>query len=102
MSIKPDDGHRRRAILQTCATMFAASLAWATGSRAAQPASEQHVKWIAFYGQIANEQALASLASYDIVVLDPMFAGSIATVAADHARVCGYLRSGSRTVFTTR
>ncbi|MGP0002008.1 MAG: endo alpha-1,4 polygalactosaminidase [Acetobacteraceae bacterium] len=94
MSIKPDDGHRRRAILQTCATMFAASLAWATGSRAAQPASEQHVKWIAFYGQIANEQALASLASYDIVVLDPMFAGSIATVAADHARVCGYLSLG--------
>ena len=74
--------------------MCAASFAWATGTRAAKPASEQHMKWIAFYGQIADEQALASLASYDIVVLDPMFAGSIAMVARDRARVCGYLSLG--------
>ena len=74
--------------------MCAASFAWATGARAAQTASEQHVRWIAFYGQIADEQALASLASYDIVVLDPMFAGSIATVARERARVCGYLSLG--------
>ncbi len=74
--------------------MCAASFAWATGSRAARTASEQHVRWIAFYGQIADEQALASLASYDIVVLDPMFAGSIATVASERARVCGYLSLG--------
>ncbi|MGC1411286.1 MAG: endo alpha-1,4 polygalactosaminidase [Acetobacteraceae bacterium] len=84
----------RRAILQACAAMCTASFAWATGSRAATQAAEQQLRWIVFYGQIADEQALAALASYDIVVLDPMFAGSIATVARDRARVCGYLSLG--------
>jgi uncharacterized protein (TIGR01370 family) len=49
------------------------------------------VKWIAFYGQTANEQVLAS---YDIVVLDPMFKGSILAVAKAGARLYGYLSLG--------
>ena len=49
-----------------------------------------------FYGQIADEQALAALASYDIAVLDPMFAGSIATVARDRARAMWVTRASAR------
>jgi uncharacterized protein (TIGR01370 family) len=49
------------------------------------------LRWIAFYGQTADEEVLSA---YDIVVLDPMFQGSIATIAKGRARVCAYLSLG--------
>ena len=81
----------RRTILQACAAVIAASLAGVTRPRAASQNPRQRVKWVAFYGQTADESVLAS---YDIVILDPMFQGSIAAVAQAGARVCGYLSLG--------
>jgi len=81
----------RRTILQACAAVIAASLAGVTRPRAASQNPRQRVKWVAFYGQTADEPVLAS---YDIVILDPMFQGSIAAVAQAGARVCGYLSLG--------
>jgi len=77
----------RRTILKTCAAMIAGASVLATGS--AVPRRSR--RWIAFYGQTADEQVLAS---YDFVVLDPMFKGSIDAVAKAGARVCSYLSLG--------
>lgn len=82
---------RRRTILKACAAVIAASLVGLTRSRAASENSQRRVNWVAFYGQTADERVLAS---YDIVVLDPTFQGSIAAVAEAGARVCGYLSLG--------
>ncbi len=71
--------------------MSAASSGWTTWLRRSKAASESCIKWIAFYGQAADEQVLSS---YDIVVLDPMFKGSVAAVAKHGARVCAYLSLG--------
>jgi uncharacterized protein (TIGR01370 family) len=49
------------------------------------------IKWITFYGEMADAQLLSS---YDTVVLDPGFIGSIADVAQAGSRVCGYLSLG--------
>ena len=81
----------RRTILKACTTLIAASFVWAAGLRTARSATEPCVKWVAFYGQTADEQVLSS---YDIVFLDPAFQGSIAAVAKSGARVCAYLSLG--------
>jgi polysaccharide biosynthesis protein PelA len=80
----------RRTALKACTTAVAAAWAWTFRAPAAK-AAPQRVKWIAFYGQTADEQVLAT---YDIVVLDPMFMGSIAAVAKAGARLYGYLSLG--------
>ena len=54
--------------------------------RAAQ--ARTSVKWVAMYGPVADERALSS---YDIVVLDPGFRGSVSSVREKGARVCAYL-----------
>jgi uncharacterized protein (TIGR01370 family) len=81
----------RRTILKSYATMIGAIPVWAAWSRRAKAATAQPIKWVAFYGQTADEQVLGS---YDIAILDPMFKGSIAAVATGGARVCAYLSLG--------
>jgi polysaccharide biosynthesis protein PelA len=86
----------RRAILAAAATTAGAflSAAIADPNRSEPngfPASDRSLRWLAFYGLTAAE---ALLASYDVVVLDPAFQGSISQVAAAGARVCGYLSLG--------
>jgi uncharacterized protein (TIGR01370 family) len=80
----------RRTIIKACATLIAARCLWGV-SPAATAAPERRLKWIAFYGQTADEQVLSS---YDIVILDPMFKGSISAAGAASARVCAYLSLG--------
>ena len=74
----------RRALLQAA---MAAAATWATSAVAAP----QHMKWIAYYGQTAD---VATLAGYDLVILDPGFRGSIPAVKEAGARVCAYLSLG--------
>jgi polysaccharide biosynthesis protein PelA len=81
----------RRTLLQALAV-----LGLGGGRAFANPPHEEmvmsgRIKWVAYYGATADEQALAA---YEIVVLDPMFQGSVAAVAAGGARVCGYLSLG--------
>jgi uncharacterized protein (TIGR01370 family) len=85
----------RRRILQACTSLMAANPVWTIRSRAAKVASGRSTKWVAFYGQTADEQVLSS---YDIVVLDPTFQGSIGEVAKAGARPCGYLSLGEISV----
>ena len=74
----------RRALLTGCAAMAASS-----GVAVAGPSP---VTWIAFYGQTADEKVLAT---YDYVVLDPSFRGSLAAITSGgKARVCAYLSLG--------
>src|SRR5437764_7172228 len=80
----------RRTILKLCAALVASSV-WSAGSRASKVSPERSLKWIAFYGQTSDEQVLSS---YDIVILDSMFKGSVAIVAEAGARVCAYLSLG--------
>ena len=65
------------AFLKACAKLLAACPIWAAGAWAARRSSVGGGKWIAFYGQTADEQVLAS---YDVVILDPMFQGSISAI----------------------
>lgn len=86
----------RRAILTAVATIAGGVLSAATANPSRSvpdwiPASDRPLRWLAFYGMMAAE---AVLATYDIVVLDPAFQGSIDQVAAAGARVCGYLSLG--------
>jgi polysaccharide biosynthesis protein PelA len=86
----------RRAILAAAATTAAGffSAAMARPGRSEPDVfsgSDRSLRWLAFYGTTAEE---AILATYDVVVLDPAFQGSISEVAAGGARVCGYLSLG--------
>ncbi len=81
----------RRTLLQACAVLGAALSLRSSQPQSAETLSAQKFKWLAFYGQTADE---ALLASYDIVVLDPMFRGSLEQVASKGARLCGYLSLG--------
>jgi polysaccharide biosynthesis protein PelA len=58
---------------------------WLAFSRAASAGS---IRWLAFYGESADD---AALAGYDIIILDPGYRGSIQTIVARGAHVCGYL-----------
>jgi polysaccharide biosynthesis protein PelA len=85
----------RRDVLKACAILIASSLVWtansAWGWATRKLATWHRLRWIVFYGQTADEEVLSG---YDIVVLDPMFQGSVAKVAKRGARVCGYLSLG--------
>jgi len=84
----------RRTILKACAALVAATPAWATSD----PMPKRRLRWIAFYGQSADEQVLST---YDFVVLDHLFNGSIDAVAKGGARVCSYLSLGEIRVSDT-
>jgi uncharacterized protein (TIGR01370 family) len=83
----------RRTVLQACAALWAQS----NSSRAGTP-SQPRLKWLAFYGQTANEDVLAT---YDIVILDPLFQGALAQVDRRRTRLCGYLSLGEARVADT-
>jgi hypothetical protein len=51
----------------------------------------KNLRWVVFYGQTADE---ATLATYDIVILDPGFLGSIEAVGRSGAQLFGYLSLG--------
>jgi uncharacterized protein (TIGR01370 family) len=51
----------------------------------------RRIRWVVFYGQTADE---AALAGYDIVILDPGYLGSIEAIAKSGATVAGYLSLG--------
>ena len=55
------------------------------------PEPAKSIRWIAFYGATADESVLAT---YDIVILDPAFQGSLDVVVSLGARICGYLSLG--------
>jgi uncharacterized protein (TIGR01370 family) len=81
----------RRTLLQACAALGTILSTWSTRSRAADLSPKRRLKWLAFYGQSADERELGG---YDVVVLDPMFQGSLAQVGSNGARLCGYLSLG--------
>jgi len=89
----------RRRLLQL-GTALAASLgsplvrvrpAHAAFAHAIPLPAGRSLRWVAFYGQAADEDVLST---YDLVVLDPMFAGSIERIAGQGRRICGYLSLG--------
>jgi uncharacterized protein (TIGR01370 family) len=92
----------RRRFLRACTAIFAAASAGKTGSgsmaraaRTARPVvprnGDGRLKWLAFYGQTADETLLSA---YDVAVLDPMFQGDLARVGTDGTRLCSYLSLG--------
>ena len=94
----------RRRLLQlwcrTTGTALAASLgsplarlrpSHAASGHAVRLPAGRALRWVAFYGQTADEDVLAT---YDLVVLDPMFLGSLERVAGQGSRICGYLSLG--------
>jgi uncharacterized protein (TIGR01370 family) len=88
--------------MRASAAIFAAASTGTTGlfsmggaARAARlikpQDQERSFKWLAFYGQKADE---AALSTYDLVVLDPMFQGNLTQVGAGGGRLCAYLSLG--------
>ena len=53
--------------------------------------TQSSIRWLAFYGVAADE---AILASYDVVILDSGFQGSISRLAGADRSVCGYVSLG--------
>jgi polysaccharide biosynthesis protein PelA len=85
-------GQTRRAFLAATAGLLSTATGKANSSDAsAFPTTKKLIRWLAFYGVTADE---ATLATYDIVVLDPAFRGSINRIASLGTRVCGYLSLG--------
>jgi polysaccharide biosynthesis protein PelA len=85
-------GRTRRAFLAVAAGLLSAAAGKANAAEAGVlPADEKSIRWLAFYGVTADE---AILATYDLVVLDPGFQGSISLVASPATRVCGYVSLG--------
>lgn len=91
----------RRGFSQGCAVLLATAAAavgipWTKGAagstRPGLPRERDgRLKWIAFYGQSADE---AALSAYDLVVLDPMFQGDFTRVSAGGVSLCAYLSLG--------
>jgi polysaccharide biosynthesis protein PelA len=81
----------RRTVLQAFVALIVGTCRPASNWFAAKAESAHGVKWIAYYGETADEQALSA---YDLVVLDPAFKGSKAAIMQSGARLCGYLSLG--------
>ena len=89
---RPVGGQTRRTFLATVAGILAAPTANNNSSHASSlPERKKLIRWLAFYGMTTDESILAT---YDIVVLDPGFRGSIKRVAGTGAKVCGYVSLG--------
>ncbi len=80
----------RRDFLAATASVLSGAIANSSPS-AAGPLQSGPLTWLAFYGVTADE---ARLATYDIVVLDLGFRGSVAAIADTGTRVCGYVSLG--------
>ena len=81
----------RRTVLQAFVALVVATCRPADSWLTAKAGSAQGVKWIAYYGATADEQALSA---YDLVVLDPTFKGSKEAIMQGGARLCAYLSLG--------
>ena len=82
-------GRTRRAFLAGTAGLLSALTASVGLSREFPVrTAQQSLRWLAFYGMTADE---AVLASYDLVVLDPGYQGSIDLIARTGTKVCGYI-----------
>jgi polysaccharide biosynthesis protein PelA len=82
----------RRGFLAAAAGLLTAATGRPNSSRArVYAAAENSIRWLVFYGRTAEESILAT---YDIVVLDPGFQGSISRLADAGTPVCGYLSLG--------
>ncbi len=91
-SVSTANGQTRRGFLAaTVGLLSAAPGKLSLAEAGAIGTSGKSIRWLAFYGVTAEE---AILATYDIVVLDPAFQGSIELVARGGARVCSYLSLG--------
>src|SRR5260370_6846469 len=75
-------GQARRAFLAVTAGLLSAGKT-SSSEAGILPTAETSIRWLAFYGVTAEE---AILATYDIVVLDPAFPGSISLVAGSATR----------------
>jgi polysaccharide biosynthesis protein PelA len=84
-------GPTRRAFLAAAALLSAATGKRNSSEASPFPTAEKPIRWLAFYGMTADEVILAT---YDIVVLDSAFQGSINLVGGKGTRVCGYLSLG--------
>ncbi|HEX3865079.1 MAG TPA: endo alpha-1,4 polygalactosaminidase [Stellaceae bacterium] len=82
---------RGLALRRTLLKAFGALVAGGSISQIVACVADKPLKWVAFYGETADEDALSL---YDIVVLDPAFKGSIGQVAKGGARVCSYISLG--------
>jgi uncharacterized protein (TIGR01370 family) len=80
----------RRGALAAMAALAFPPL-WSLGGSAVPAAPGKNIRWVVYYGQTADERTLAT---YDIVVLDPGFMGSLEAIAASGAQVYGYLSIG--------
>ena len=86
------NGQTRRALLAAAAGVLSAAMGKRSSSAAISlPATKKSIRWLAFYGMTADESVLAT---YDIVVLDSGFQGSINLIAGPGTQVCGYLSLG--------
>ena len=84
-------GLTRRALLMSAGTMTAVTGVLRPSRAKAFPEDTDSLRWLAFYGVNADESVLAS---YDVVVLDSGFQGSVRRIARTGARVCGYISLG--------
>lgn len=86
---------RRRAVLVAAAATAVGIRSTKGAAGATRPGMPKErdgrLKWLAFYGQLADE---AALSAYDLVVLDPMFQGDLARIGAGGGRLCAYLSLG--------
>ena len=83
---------QRRDFLQALAGLFGGAAADDAGAwLRARTLSVPAFRWVAFYGETADEQVLAG---YDLVVLDRMFRGVKAEITQRGARLFGYLSLG--------
>jgi polysaccharide biosynthesis protein PelA len=86
--------HGRRPSRRTVLATMVAGLAipaFGVGAFLMDAMRARPIRWVVFYGQTADE---AALASYDLVILDPGFLGSIEAIAKAGAMVVGYLSLG--------
>jgi polysaccharide biosynthesis protein PelA len=85
-------GQTRRAFLAAAAGILSAAIdSRVFAQPSSLPVTQKSIRWLPFYGMIADELILAT---YDLVVLDPGYQGSINLIAHTGTKVCGYLSLG--------
>lgn len=84
-------GCTRRAFLAAAGVAPATTGVFSVSRANSIPAPRRSIRWLAFYGPTADESILSS---YDLVVLDPGYEGSIKLIRQSGTKVCGYLSLG--------
>jgi polysaccharide biosynthesis protein PelA len=81
----------RRHTLGVILGLIAPSLIVSARARQPQPVRQKLLNWVVYYGQTADERLLAT---YDIVILDPGFLGSLELIKSGGAQIYGYVSLG--------